>query len=627
MTQLNVGGWPNVSVATLPAETGSFTIPVPPTSSTPARSAYVPNFTAGPTGLDPYRPWVTAVLDGITFVANGWDTGKRWDDGSNFYLMGSTRPTTFAVADAAGGTAHASGSLVRYRLTGLVSSIGKETAPQEIDHTMAATKDNDITWTSSEFAADIDKVRIHRAPVGTGNWKIVADVAVATGTYTDSTTDATLNGNTSSVFSSRIDLPPTPFVMVAHLGRLWIAERNGTTIHYSQQVTPLSRFRGDDFPALNLLPIGPTDSLGGIRAAFANYDSLYVWKRKGGYQVVGDTPATFAMRPMQSARGCLAPRCFVEIGSRVLVLDEIGAYYWTPAGTAVVAGAGRGDLDPMQTIWKRMNLGAMDYFQAVHLRRRKIVAFVVALDEEPVPNVAVLYDYVSERFIGIRTAAWALYSASVEDAGGIEHELFGDDLGFLWEDDYASSQGVQAGDNTGTVTTASLLSITCGAAAFGTSELTSPVGTPLDRYSSAGVVTDENRVYANTGTVITTLYYPTAAHAASDTIAVGVIPFILDTPDLTFGSSDKKWVRTLLIDHDVESAGTLRVDARHDDETYALCREMSLTSSDPRLRIVALRGNGKGWTVSARFSMRYANYDVTIRALHFHYDLVPGVRS
>ncbi len=96
---------------------------------------------------------------------------------------------------------------------------------------------------------------------------------------------------------------------------------------------------------------------------------------------------------------------------------------------------------------------------------------------------------------------------------------------------------------------------------------------------------------------------------------------------MSFNEADKKWVRKILVDHDIESSGSLRVDARHDDETYTLCRELSLSSSDPRLRVVALRGNGKGWTVSARFSMRYANLDVTIRALHFHYDVIPGVRS
>lgn len=603
-----------------------FTIPAPPASSSSARAAYVPNFTAGPTGLDPFRPWVVAVLDGVTFVANGYDTGKRWDDGSNFFLMGSVKPTTFAVNDSGSGSAHLTGTLVRYRLVYVVGGIDKETAPQQIDHTMAATKDNIITWTASEAPADATLVRIHRAPVGTGNWKIVGTAAVAAGTYTDNTADTALNTNASSVFSSRETLPPIPHVMVAHLGRLWIVEREGSTACYGQQIDPTARFRGDDVPDRNLVPIGPNDALGGVRAGFSNFSSLYFLKRKGCYELSGSSPTTFEMRSMTSARGALNPHCVATIGSRVMVLDEDGAYYWTPSGEALVAGAGRGDRDPMLPIWKRMNLGAVEYFHVVHLRRRKIVAFVIAIDEEPVPNIAVLYDHVGERFIGIRTAAWATASASIDDASGAEHEMFGDEM-FLWEDDYASSQGVFAGDNTGTITSALSRVLNATGAAFGTSNLTDPAGTPLDRYDSSGDVVDENRVYSNTSNQITTLYFPTGAHASGDTLAVGVIPFIVDTPDLGFSTSDKKWVRKLLVDHDIETDGDLRVDMRHDDNAYVMCRELDLSSSDPRLRIVKPGGAGKGWTVSARFSMRYANLDVTIRAIHFHFDTVPGVRS
>lgn len=604
-----------------------FSIPTPPASSTSSVTPYVPNFTAGPTGLDPFRPWSVAVLDGISFVANGWDTPKRWDDGSNFFLMGSVKPTSFAVADAAGGTSHTAGDLLRYYLVFAVSGIDKETAPQVVNHTMAGTKDTTITWTAGEATGDQDKVRIYRALVGTGTKHLVAEVAASAGTYTDATTDATLATNALYVQTSRETLPPVFFCLAPYLGRLWGTERNGTTAYYGQQVSPASRFRGDDFPAANLMPIGPNDGLGGVRAIVSNYSSLYFFKRLGGYEMTGSDASTFAMRPLNNGRGCLGPRCFVSVNSRVLVFDELGGYYLTPAGTVLVAGAGGGTRDPMRDFWPRLNLGAMDLFHVVHLPRRGIVAIVVAVDEEPVPNVAVLYDYVAERYIGIRTAAWATASGLYEDAGGTQHEVFGCDLGFLWEDGYAHSQGVFAGSNTGAVTSASSRVVTCSAAAFGTSTLTSPQGTPMDRYEADGDVVDENRVYSNTATALTTLYFPTASHVASDTVAVGVIPFIVETPDIALAGKDKTWLRKLIVDHDIATAGSLRVDVRSDDDAYTNCRELLLTQESPRLRIVKPGGAGKGWTVSVRLSMRYANYDCTVRSLSFHYDAVPGVRS
>ncbi len=172
---------------------------------------YNPNFSAGPTGLDETRPWITAVADGTFVLANGWDYCRYWDEGSNFYFLGANAPTTFAVADAAGGTTFPIGTVLVYYLVFYNSTLGKETAPQltsgqyGVTHTMAATKDATITWTDP--GGEYDKVRIYRRLQNSDNFRLVATVTASTATYTDSISDAAISA-TVYVWTYRTTLPP-----------------------------------------------------------------------------------------------------------------------------------------------------------------------------------------------------------------------------------------------------------------------------------------------------------------------------------------------------------------------------------------------------------------------------------
>lgn len=627
-------------ILSLPAGTGSFSIATTPSTSTATKVPYSPNLVAGPTGLDPYRPWSTTVIDGEFFLTNGWDSPRRWDRTLGaFAYMGSVAPTTFALALSSAGSPAAipTGQTARYYLVGLNSTLDKESAPQgggelTIANSSGATRDVTITWTASEFAVDQDKVRIYRALYQTDDFKKVADVAVATATYLDVTPDASLISNASWNGAQRTTLPPAFAGILESQGLLLGWERSGNVLRYSQGVRVSGTFVADDFPEENILQVGSDESTGPLTAVISYHRSNILWKRRAIYEMAGSDISTWDIRTLTTARGTFNPRTVVGVDRWFICLDELGMYKLTPGLYAGNLGSVEDQYHaPMQPIYDRMNLSASDLFWAQHIPESGQVIFWVALDYDPIPNTGIIFNYGTGKFGGIVTRRNPTVGAYLNDSQGVRHPCFGDDMGYLWEDLYAQSEGCFSGDNTAVVTSGvdSTRVVTASAAAF-SSTLQGAPGTPLDRYSSAGTLIDENRVYSNTGTAITTYLYPTTTVAAGNSVAVGVIPGVFETGQFAFSTHEMKNVRDVYVEFASGVSGSVRIDTALDDDDFIRKWEQSLASD---VRAIIPMGNVNGtnsdrcWVWKLRVSQRYANLGFSVRALHIHYDLMLGKRS
>ena len=609
------------------AATGSFTVPVPPTTSTSTRAPLSVAFTAGPTGLDPYRVSPFIVLDGLYYTANGYDQPKRWDGGSNYYNIGSVAPTSYSLQDSATGTTHTAGTVLTYYLVFRNSTTGKETAPMltgstpGLSHTMVGTKDCDIVW--SDPLLEFDKARIYRRLANSDNYKLVAEVAIGTEAYTDGSADSTLLTAEGYVETLRTTLPPIFDWIQSYQGRLWGGFADDADVHYSQGLRADDELRVEDFPSGWKLQPGAEDGTGGVTAMLPHYGSAFFFKRRACYEMTGSDLSTWAIRRMGSDRGCLSRRCIVEVDESAIILDERGVYYWSTSGEANVAGAPVGTREsPLQPTFDRMNLGAADNFTAIHDRENELVIFYVALDYEPVANTAIVLDYAANRFIGKDSARWASAVGYLEDVSGKQHLCRGGDMGYLWEDNYAESEGVFAGDSTATLTAAAIDTLTDTNAAFDTTTAAGAPGAPMDRYDSAGVILDENRVQAATSTVITPYYYSDDIPSVGDSIAIGVIPAVARTPRMTLSTPEWKWVRAVIVEHDNGVSGNLRADSAVDEDSFALAREIDTTTN---IR-TTMKVSDRGWTWSFKLSQRYANLGFNVRGVHMQYMIVPGRR-
>lgn len=596
-------------------------------ASTDDLPVYNPNFSAGPTGLDPYRPWVEAVLDGLTYIANGYDQNKRWDGASTFYDMGATAPanTTFTLADASTGTAHTSGTTLRYYIAYRNSTVSKESAPElnangvsGTTHTMSATKDVDISWTDP--GGEWDKIAIYRAPQTSDTYHLVAYVDASDEAYTDSTPDSDLRVNlTTWKPRLRLTLPPIFAGLAAYLNRLWGFTANSTNLYYSQAADPAGELLQEDFPDANILPIGPEDGLGEIRAAQGHHDSLFVFKERAAYEVTGDDPAVFTVRRLYSDRGALNRQCIVQAEDIMVILDHRGLYNWMPGAEPLISGATPGTKrSKLQPIWDRLNLSAWSTFHGVHDQRRRVVKFYVALDFEPTPNVRIVYDYANDRFVSVDVAVWGGAAGLLEDSFGAIHEVRGDDLGSVWEEEVGQAEGLTTGATSGTVTSSTLLLLTDSGATFDTTK-DGPLGSPYQRGTSSSSPDDTNRAYAVTSTTITPYYCATANASANDTIWLGVIPATARLPKLGFGTHQKKDVIYANLEYDSGHSGTIEVLTAVDDGYYSSKSNVDMTSTVHAV----VPCNDKGWTWSVEFSQNAASVGFSLRSMRLRVQQYP----
>jgi len=624
---------------------GTFPTPTPPAAATAGRVLYAPNFTAGPTGLDPYRPWSVVTIDGVFFLANGYDTNKRWDGAAAFYPMGSTAPTTFALALSSAGSpaAIATGTCAVYYVV-FANAINQETAPQlaaagdvsatgsrlslgspgiAIANATGSTRDVTITWTDP--GGEWIYARIYRRLQSSDNFKLVVQVAASTATYLDVSPDSAIRTNTAYVYTYRTTLPPILSGLAVVKGRMFGWQAGTSTAYYAQPVSVGSIFVAADFKSDFVLPIGPNDGRGDIVHLRALNGSAIWYKQRGRYEMTGSDPTNWDFSLLSGDRGLISQRCSVELDARCLNLDERGLYYDLPTGETFAAGAKPGVASPFQPIWDRMNVAARSTFFALHDPTERLVYFFIALDYEPVPNVAVVYDYVLDRFVSLDVCVWGTTGGVLYDAAGRPHVLIGCDLGYLWETNYSAGQGVTTGTTRTTITGGGLLALVSSTATFVTTTTAGVPGVPFYRLSAAGAVLDTNRVYSATSTSIVPYYYsPTAPTNNSDVLSLGIIPAVAKWSKYSFMSDAKKSIKEVMLLHGNGVDGSLDVSTGKDDDALSAKLSVSLATN---VRSYVPCNFDSCWQWTIQFSQSDANLGFSLRGVFIHYKLTEGVRK
>lgn len=634
-----IGGWPYVSVLDLPAGDNAFSLPVTPASSTATKAPLAPQFTAGPTGLDTYRPWRVLVMDGELYVFNGYDAPRRWGRAANRWdYLGAAAPTDFGALSLTGapGTAIPDGVTARYYVVGVNTTLDKETPPQggadlTIANASGIVKDVVIPWTPGSLPAEFDSRRIYRALNNTDDYKRIATVVDGTGTYTDTTPDSSLLSQAAILAwngAERTTLPPVFADAVEHKGRMFAFERAGNFIKYGRPIRSAGTAVIEDFPTANVLQVGSDDCTGAPTALVPYQGALTIFKETASYYMPGDDVATWAASRITGSRGTFNRRTVVALERGLLCLDKKGIYRVTPGmyadGTGAVQEMWRAALQPLVD---RFNRGASSLFHADLIESESIVVFWVALDFDPTPGHGLVFDHVRDMFLGVITRRNPTAFGYLLGADGSRHPCFGCDMGFLWEDQYAESEGVFAGDNVATLTAGSATTriFTAAGASFSATVLSGPIGTPLDRYDSSGDVVDENRVYASDATSVTAYLYPTTAYASGDEIAVGVIPGVFESAALSFETHQLKNVRDLYLEFASGVSGSVAIDVKLDDGAWVRKGEQSLATLVRDTMPIANttdRNDGQSWRFQYRISQRLANLGFSIRAVHIHFDTI-----
>lgn len=210
-----------------------------------------------------------------------------------------------------------------------VNAPGQESAPSPVSSTITKLEDSSVTVTTptatdpagDSTAYGITKKRIYRAVTGDSGsqYLFVAEITLATATYSDSKSDAELG---EVLDSDEFDLPPDD-------GRGIIAAANGITYLFSgNQLCPSAQNRPYAYPESYRLA---TDFP--IVAIAAMDTDIIVATQANPYIVQGDDPSALSMAKIEKPQGCVSKRSMVTIAG-------VGVVYASPDGLTAVSRAG-----------------------------------------------------------------------------------------------------------------------------------------------------------------------------------------------------------------------------------------------------------------------------------------------
>lgn len=147
--------------------------------------------------------------------------------------LGGGGPTAAPTVAASTGAGSLTGEY-SWKYTFYDSTSGWESSPSPANTTLSlSAKNGEISGMSTTVDREgIDKKRIYRTQLtGEAPWYHVADVTLATTTYTDSTSDASL-GAVAPTEGDHDAPPSSTYIGESHEKRFWIAD--GTSLYYSK---------------------------------------------------------------------------------------------------------------------------------------------------------------------------------------------------------------------------------------------------------------------------------------------------------------------------------------------------------------------------------------------------------
>lgn len=188
-----------------------------------------------------------------------------------------------------------------------------------------------IGYTASPDA-QVDTISIFRILDGGSLYYWVADVANATSSYVDNNADSALNTDIVAPIAHANDAPPSGLSLVTwHQDRLVGA--SGNLLYFSAGPDTITGVAEECWPPANVFKLP-----GKITAFASTGNGLLVWTSADMFVMLGDSTATFWVKPIQRNFGVLSQNCVAQDGDTVFVytstrqlfvidangLDEVG---------------------------------------------------------------------------------------------------------------------------------------------------------------------------------------------------------------------------------------------------------------------------------------------------------------
>jgi|TARA_Y100000310_G_scaffold292578_1_gene321454 hypothetical protein len=288
------------------------------------------NFTSLETSLTSNVKWRFVQFRDKVFGCNGTDSNWKYD-GTNAIVMGVEVPNAPAVA--IGASTGLTGDYY-YKVSWQVDSYEEGDASVASSLIQPSNEDITVTKPTNTPEGDVTDWIIYRTKAGGSLYYKVASVAIGTGTYTDSTTDANLD--TASEAPTDNNVPPVNADFIAlHHRYVFLVDKDTSRIYFSKQDYP------ETYPAANYFDVMEKDgeNLNGI---ISSQGGLWLFKKNNLYLLSGNDTTDFGI-PTNSYThyGCYAADsikdCTLQGMNVILYLHKTGVRMWNGASSQLVS--------------------------------------------------------------------------------------------------------------------------------------------------------------------------------------------------------------------------------------------------------------------------------------------------
>lgn len=268
----------------------------------------------------------------------------------------------------------------------------------------------DLTPITNEAAnSRVTHIELWRNRDGGSTYYYVTRVTVATGSYTDNNTDATIGANDQLELDNDPPAVDTYGLVYTHKGYMFMAgPHNGIGgTEYDDDFTWSKLNNPDAWPSVNRAKI-ERGKYGHVRAIGSVGDALMFYKDSAIYELHFDTNPSGVTgdgygKTVNTERGCLNHRCLVNVQGTHYVMDRKGIYQFR-GGTDMVRLS-----MPLDRIWKRINWDESEKFCGVQDDDR--VIWFVALDRDTEAKYGLVLD-LNAIYLG-QPPRWYVYKFDV----------------------------------------------------------------------------------------------------------------------------------------------------------------------------------------------------------------------
>jgi hypothetical protein len=510
----------------------------------------------------PFTPGVkvqASTIRNLLFLMDGAHT-RCWDGvlANDLFTPGELAPTgapTLTVTAGPGVTGTYEGFAVWYD-----STHDHETSPSPLTAQVAFVNQS-RTWAkpAGAPAANYDKWRVYARRVDTNEvyyWRVV-DVAIATVSSAETTTDAARRLGTVGPLPLSNDPPPTDFVFQTEYQGYRLGVRaNDDQVYVAKLGDPQSQH--------------PTDILGVSRGSGGELRSIYKFgtecvaqKVSKTYRLKGDR-MPFLPDEVHSTFGNVGPLSAVEIKGQFYAWDEDKGPYWTDLNLNWVPIATATIQDVVASVPKT----SAQTIECVHIKSKNLVAWAVPTGASARRRTIIAFHTEFRTWLPPITGLEYASLATFIDTNGSLDLYVGDYWGRLYKYFTDTAEGVPSGSLVARVVSSTNGTVTCdyeltlgstgvwsvpgapSAVAFYTGG-SGLAGLPVLHINSAGA-RQWRRIQSNTGSVITldtTNDAPwTTLPQAGEQIVVGAIDWYWRSPVVDFGDPFTKkklgWLET-----------------------------------------------------------------------------------